>query len=482
MEQTFFSEPIQNKGIRNTTLVWFSLSLVLFLVPAAFGFLMRSIQGNLLQDSHHLFYHFLTSHGLLMVGIWFTSAMALLTFSLSKYVKPRVGMYIVSLSLIVVGALMSLWAVFIGDMATGWYFLYPLPMRIGTATGRIVFLSSIGVLGVGWLLWSIDLLLAIAKKYTLPETLGWHYIFGESGREVPPIIMIAVVSLIAIIVCILIAVILLLLYLLEIASSVVNDALLMKNLVFVFGHTVANMNLYLVIAVFYEYFPKFGGGEFKNGRMLAIVWNSVLGIVLFAYFHHLYMDFIQPTVVQYIGQFASYGAGVAAATFTIFSVLAFVSTHKMNWNFSSLLLFISVAMWTIGGVAALIDATIPVNFKMHNTLWVPAHFHTYYFTGAATMILSFMWTIACEVSGAGEQPWMKKFLLPLLLAGASGFLLMFYFGGLHSIPRRYEVYPVELSEGTAYAKAAAYSILLFFAGYIVFMGMVLKRFLRGMKT
>ncbi|MBW7889187.1 MAG: cbb3-type cytochrome c oxidase subunit I [Bacteroidetes bacterium] len=481
MTQNYFEIQNQNKLLRKITLIWLALALVLFLLPVIFGLLMRSIQANILPDPNHLFYNYLTAHGLLMVGIWVTTALALLSFTMSKYVVPSAKLIIISVILIVVGALMLLWAIFIGDMAIGWYFLYPLPMRLGTLAGRIVFFSSIGVLGVGWLLWSIAIFLAIAKKYTFAQTLGWHYIIKKEDVYVPPMIMIAAVSLLAIIICLLIAVILLLLYLLEFLTPVANDALLMKNLTFVFGHTIVNMNLYLVIALVYEYFPQYGDGEFKNNRMLALAWNSVLLVVMFAYFHHLYMDFAQPDAIQYIGQFASYGAGLVAAVFTIFSVLAFVYTHKMKWNFSSILIYIAVSMWTVGGIAAVIDATIPVNFRMHNTLWVPAHFHSYYFTGAVMMMLAFMWAISLEVDSAEEKPWIKKVLLPVMFIGGFGVVLMFYFGGTSSIPRRYAVYPPELHSGTVYAAIAVGFILLFLAGYLILAGILAKRFMNGLR-
>ena len=481
MNQNSSTSLIPDRGVRQATLVWSMITVVLFLLPVAFGLIMRLMQGNLVPDTNHQFYEYLTAHGLLMVGIWFTAALVLLTNELTKYTKPSTTLLVVSLVITVVGTLMVLWAVFIGGMATSWYFLYPLPLRVGTEAGRTVFLLALGVLGVGWLVGCFNVMLAIGKKYSLSEALGWHLISRTPGPEVPMLVLIATVSLIGVIVCLLMAVILLLLYFVEIAGSVPNDALLMKNLTFVFGHTIANMNLYLVIAVLYERFPRYGGGEFKNSRMLALVWNSVLAIVMFAYFHHLYLDFVQPSAVQYVGQFASYGAGVAAATFTIYSVLAFVNTHRMNWNFSSLLLFVSTAMWTIGGVAALIDATIPVNFKMHNTLWVPAHFHTYYFTGAATMLLAFMWTLACEASGSVERPWIKNVLLPMLLLGGSGFLVMFYLGGASSIPRKYAAYPAELSVGTTYARLSVAFISVFIVSYIVFSAVLLKKLYAGLR-
>ena len=50
--------------------------------------------------------------------------------------------------------------------------------------------------------------------------------------------------------------------------------------------------------------------------------------------------------------------------------------------------------WAIGGVAAVIDSTVMVNTRFHNTLWVPAHFHTYYVMGVVLMILGTVFHLA----------------------------------------------------------------------------------------
>ena len=42
----------------------------------------------------------------------------------------------------------------------------------------------------------------------------------------------------------------------------------------------------------------------------------------------------------------------------------------------------------MGGIAALLDATIPVNFDLHDALWVPAHFHTYLLEGVLSSVRS----------------------------------------------------------------------------------------------
>jgi cytochrome c oxidase subunit I len=74
------------------------------------------------------------------------------------------------------------------------------------------------------------------------------------------------------------------------------------------------------------------------------------------------------------GQLASYLISVPAAVFTIFSTPTFVAGSKMRWQLASVLLYLGVMGWAIGGVAAVIDSTVMVNSRFHDTLWVPAHF------------------------------------------------------------------------------------------------------------
>ena len=57
--------------------------------------------------------------------------------------------------------------------------------------------------------------------------------------------------------------------------------------------------------------------------------------ILFAYFHHLYMDFAQPTWIQKFGQICSYLLSVPAGVVSIFGTLLLVYASKMRWTLAS---------------------------------------------------------------------------------------------------------------------------------------------------
>lgn len=295
-----------------------------------------------------------------------------------------------------------------------------------------------------------------------------------------PFIVVLTATLIGIFFCLLAAVTLLILYFGEYLGWIKNDALLMKNLTFVFGHTLVNEMLYLAVAVLYELYPAFGHrAKWKTAWYVALSWNATFLIVMFAYFHHLYMDYVQPTGFQFIGQMASFLAPIPAAVVTIFSVLAYTYRNAMRWNLSSLLYFYGVLGWAIGGVAAVLDATIVNNFVLHNTQWVPAHFHTYNLLGQIFFTLAFIAWFAEQVSGTPFSVGLSKSIFALLLVGGWGFVGMFYLSGTFSIPRRFNLYPADLSLGTTLAKGAAIFAILYLLGTLCFVFGASKRCLRA---
>lgn len=85
------------------------------------------------------------------------------------------------------------------------------------------------------------------------------------------------------------------------APALMFDPLLMKNLVFLFGHTLVNITMFLGIAVVYELLPGFSGRPCKTNRIVALSWNLTFMLVLVAFFYHLYMEFVQPLAFQYLG-------------------------------------------------------------------------------------------------------------------------------------------------------------------------------------
>lgn len=463
---------------RRMTLVWGVTVLVLLPVLVLLGLGLRLIQANLFPSlTPDWFYAVLTLHSLGMVGAWFVGTMAGVSYLLTRYTQPSLAVSRFAYAGTLTGVVLLIACTLIGRFGAGWYFLFPLPLfarGVWQPWATWSFFAALAILGVSWTVWTADLLRAIARRYSLGTALCLHYLAGRSEPAVPPMILISTVSLIANLAGFVAAVVIIVLFAVQ-ALGVDVDPLLMKNLTFFFGHLLVNVTMYLGVAMVYELLPSYAGRPWKTSRPVAFAWGSLLFLVFFAYFHHLYMDFAQPRWVQTLGQISSYLLSVPAGVVSIFGALTLVYGAPMRWRLASALLFLGVMGWAIGGIAAVIDSTVQFNVHFHNTLWVPAHFHTYYLMGVSLMVLGFIDSFSQELSKAGEISSRTKLTIMLLVVGGYGFLAMFYWAGAHSVPRRFAVYPEELAQGTLFARIAVGFIVVLLAGLALYLWETGKR-------
>lgn len=471
-------------SLKRATSAWIISILILFLVSMVFGILMRFSQGNQYTMSPVGFYAMLTTHGITMIGIWTAAGMVGINFLLSRYVKSPGWAGIFALICTIISIAMLWIATLKGQFHAGWTFLYPFPFYIAWSKWATpLFLSGLAVLGIGLLVWSITMLGSIFNKYSFKQAFAWQHISKKKPDvETPPFILISTVSLVGVIISLIAAVILLILFFMEyfMKDSFVNDALLMKNFTYFFGHTLANEALYLGLAALYELMPEVSGRpKFKNTWYIALAWNCTLVFILTAFFHHMYMDFVQPVGFQIVGQFASYFASLPAAAVTAFSVIVLVFGKRIRWSLVNLLFFIGVAGWMIGGIGAVIDATISNNMLLHNTLWVPAHFHTYNAMGNVLFSLAFFVWVADEFAGTHGMTLFKRSKIFLLIIGGFGFVLMFYLAGANSVPRRFSMYlETEFRSAITFARVGGWFAIVYMIAMLLILTEIVRKCVR----
>jgi cytochrome c oxidase subunit I len=158
--------------------------------------------------------------------------------------------------------------------------------------------------------------------------------------------------------------------------------------------------------------------------------------VLTVYPHHLLMDFAMPSWALIAGQIISWLSSLPVLFVTAFGTLTNVYRSGIKWDAAAGLIFVGVAGWAIGVVPAVADGTIAVNSIMHNTQWVPGHFHTYLLLGMVAMMLGFM----TYLGGARSTSGIATAGFWLYLIGGTVFVLAFLWAGSSSVPRRYAVH------------------------------------------
>jgi cytochrome c oxidase subunit 1 len=256
------------------------------------------------------------------------------------------------------------------------------------------------------------------------------------------------------------------------------DPLLAKNLIYFFGHVFVNASIYMAVIGVYEILPTYTGRKWKTSRVFAIAWSCVLLMVMAVYPHHLMQDIAMPGWLLVMGQIVSFGNALPLLGVTAFSMLVYLHRSGIKWDLASALLVIGVLGWSLGAVPAIVDATITVNRVMHNTMWVPGHFHTYLLLGEVAMSLGFMAWLTKQDGNSVFAP-MEKAALGTYVFGVLGFTTMFLISGAASVPRRWAVH---FPEWIAQDRIATLFAAILIGAFIVLITLYAARLLRPSKA
>ncbi len=459
--------------------VWVYLVTALALIGGLglIGGVLRATQAGYLAISPSLFYALLTLHGAGMLVATLILVLGAHWWFLHERLELQVTTLLVAFGFFLVGVLFVAVAVLIGHFAAAWTTLYPLPF-VGTfwpswATGT--YLLGYFLVSLGFALYCFDLLAAIIRVYgNLWRGLALDTVFSRlrrpDGVVAPPTVlaatMVALDGGLASVAGMVLSIALLARWA---VPAFPIDPLWAKNLTYFFGHTIANLTIYAAAGVVYALLPHYAHRPWKSSSVLSVAWVGSLVLVLLAFPHHLYQDFVQPPALQVLGEFASYLASVPPAVVTIFGGLLLIYRSGIRWNLGAAALFTGLLGWAIGGSAALLDATIPFNFVLHNTLWVPAHFHTYLLGGVVLFGLGFVSYFAGEEERFGR---LAGWGFGLLIAGTAGFVAMFYASGLEGVPRRYALEP---APGPVLAGLASWAVLIAVLGSLLILFDIVRR-------
>ncbi len=443
--------------------------LALIAVMGLLGLTMRLTQADVLDVSPEWFYRLLTLHGAGMLTAALLAMMGGLWFAVKASADLSLGRMLFSYASIVLGAVAVLVAVLVGGFATGWTFLYPLPFDSAgqwSPWATVTFLGGLALVGIGFFVFCIDMLAATTEAYGgLGRALGIPFLRGRDDDPPPPqVIAATAVTTQGLLASVVGTTIIFALLGRAIDGDVTIDALWAKNLTYFFGHSVANLIIYLGAGLVYVILPRYAGRPWKTTKPIVIGWLATLLLVTIAYSHHLYMDFVQPRSAEVISTVASSAAAIPVAVVTIYTGMMLVWGSRYRWTLASVLVYLGFAGWAIGGSGAVIDSLIPINFRFHNTLWVPAHFHTYLMLGVVLWVMAFLAHLL-ERAAARPASRAATVLAPLaMIVGGYGLVGSWYVAGALGVPRRYAVQPL----GTAgYSLAGGIFGLVFAAGFLV---------------
>jgi cytochrome c oxidase subunit 1 len=220
--------------------------VAVFALMGLAGLAMRLTQANVLGLSPTWFYRLLTLHGAGMLTGALLVMMGALWFVLRQVVPLSLERMLASLLLILVGAVGVIVATLVGGFGTGWTFLSPLPfhpMGQWHTWATVTFLAGMLAVGAGFFVFCLDVLIKVTATFGgVQRALGIPFLRGRDDSPPPPqAIAATVVALEGSLASALGTTVVVAMLGRTFDGGMTLDALWAKNLIYFFGHSVANL-------------------------------------------------------------------------------------------------------------------------------------------------------------------------------------------------------------------------------------------------
>jgi len=206
------------------------------------------------------------------------------------------------------------------------------------------------------------------------------------------------------------------------------DPLLTRTLFWLTGHPIVYFWLLPAYISWYFMLPKQAGGKLFSESLARLAFLLFIPLSLPVGFHHQYLDPGVSEGYKAIHAFLTFAVFMPSAM-TAFTVLASLEiggrarggkgllgwVTRLPWNDPAVAAqLLAMVLFALGGVSGLINASYNMNLVVHNTLFVPGHFHLTVGSAVALTFMGVSYWLVPYLSGkklfspglAKWQPWL----------------------------------------------------------------------------
>ncbi|HVZ57919.1 MAG TPA: cbb3-type cytochrome c oxidase subunit I [Chitinophagaceae bacterium] len=433
-----------SKSLRKVILWELGIPVALLIIGIYHGLMQTIFRAGVLHESAFAkldYYQGLTLHGVinaLVLTTFFAVAFGHATMAFFLKREPSKKMAWTSFTLMVTGTLLAAWAMLTGKASVLYTFYPPLKAHPFFYLGAALLIVGSWIPLFDW-----------ARLYT-----AWKKENPET--KTPLAVLGTLVNFIIWFVCTLAVAyeVLVLLLPWSLGWKATVNVSLSRTLFWFFGHALVYFWLLPAYIMFYVMLPKLAGGKLYSdlaGRIalfLFLLFSVPVGV------HH---QFSEPNItggVKFFQTLLTFGVSIPSfiTAFTLAASLEYAGRQRgskglFGWigklpyldpdNFLFAYFIAGLILFIFGGLTGIVNASYSLNSVVHNTAWLPGHFHM---TVAGPVFLAIIgMSIYLYARLSGKKIFMPRIvtIVPYLwMIGVLIFSTGLMWGGLIGEPRR----------------------------------------------
>jgi len=267
--------------------------------------------------------------------------------------------------------------------------------------------------------------------------------------------------------------------------------MLARTLFWAFGHTAVNIWYLTAVSAWYAVVPRVIGGTLWNDTLTRVVVVALMIMNITGGFHHQIVDPGITNPIKYMHVFMSLAIGFPSlmTAYAMFAVMeragrrkggtgVFGWLKKLPWGDVRFVApFAAMLAFAAAGAGGIAQTTYQLDSVVHNTMWIPGHFHLSLGMSTALTFFGLSYWLIPHLSGRVLTPAINRLgLIQTAIWTASMIVMAFamHTAGLLGVPRR--------TEFTTYGDFAAalgwdpYLLLMGIGAILLLIGVVIQAY------